>query len=159
MHKRNHAGGGLPGKDLRDPRSPRYHADLKGVAVRLPKDRIDLALQIVRTRQEHALRDGKTAPVKMSEIIRYAFDLGMYELQIREAISRFTSKHRPFTIAEVADLVRLPEHLLRKEFAARGIQVPNATVPEAHWPMADANLVPIDEEPEPKPAVQIRPAP
>ncbi|MBI2077031.1 MAG: hypothetical protein HYT80_01485 [Euryarchaeota archaeon] len=134
---RKKGGGGPPGKDLTHPRSPRYQADLMGVAVRLPKDRIDLALQIVRSREEHALRDGRVAPVKLSEVIRHVVDLGMYELQVREAVQRMTRKGRPYTLPEVADHVRLPESLLRKELAARGVQVPPPITVEAPWPQFD----------------------
>lgn len=142
MSSRKKGGGGGPGTDLVHPRSPRYQADLMGVAVRLPKDRIDLAMQIVRSREEHALRDGRVARVKLSEVLRHVVDLGMFELQVREAVQRMTRKGRPFTLEEVADHVRLPESLLRKELAARGVQVPSPIAIETPWPQFDPPLGP-----------------
>ena len=165
MSNRKKGGGGRPGKDLTTPGSPRYNADLVGVAVRLPKDRVDLVLQIIRSRNEHARRDGRTAPVKLSEVIRYAFELGIYEMQIREAVARMTSKARPFTLQEVAELVKLPEMLLRKELTARGVNLPPPSVSETPWPGADPlrSVAPVEpavaEEPAPIEPVLVRPAP
>lgn len=164
MSNRKKGGGGLPGKDLTTPGSPRYNADLVGVAVRLPKDRVDLVLGIIRSRNEHARRDGRTAPVKLSEVIRYAFDLGIYEMQVREAVARMTSKNRPFSLQEVAELVKLPEVLLRKELGARGVNLPPPSLSETPWPRPDAprqapEAQPVMEEPKPIDPVQIRPAP
>ena len=126
-----------------------------GVAVRLPKDRVDLAMRIVRSREEHALRDGRVAPVKLSEVIRHVVDLGMFELQIREAVQRMTRKGRPYTLPEVADHVRLPESLLRKELAARGVQLPSPITVEAPWPQFDPGRI----EPEPVEAEVVAEAP
>jgi hypothetical protein len=66
--RKSKGGGGLPGRDLTTPGSPRYNAELVGIAVRLPKDRVNLALKIIRTRNEHARRDGRTGRVKLSEV-------------------------------------------------------------------------------------------
>lgn len=165
MSNKKKGGGGLPGKDLTTPGSPRYHADLVGVAVRLPKDRVDLVSRIIRSRNEHARRDGRMAPVKLSEVIRYAFDLGIYEMQIREAVARMTSKARPFGLHEVAELVQLPEVLLRKELTARGVNLPPPSLSETPWPRADPprsaapSAEAIQEEPAPIDPVLVRPAP
>ncbi len=154
----------MPGKDLTTPGSPRHNADLVGVAVRLPKDRVDLVLEIIRSRNEHARRDGRMAPVKLSEVIRYAFDLGIYEMQVREAVARMTSKARPFSLQEVAELVKLPEVLLRKELTARGVNVPPPSPSETPWPRPDpprqaAMSQPLVDRPEPIDPVLVRPAP
>ena len=134
MAARMKGGGGLPGNDLVHPGSPRYRADLYGIAVRLPKDRVDLCMKIVQARAEHAQRDGRARPMKLSEVLRQVFDLGVYELQVREAVAAFTRKPRLFSLREVADHVRLPEPLLRKELAARGIQVAASEEDVAPWP-------------------------
>lgn len=127
-------GGGTPGTDLTSPGSPRYQADLTGVAVRLPTDRINLLLQIVSTRQEQARRDGRAPRFKLSELVRHVFELGMYELQVREAVARWTRRNRTTTLKEIADHVQLPEELIRRELAARGVQIPAFEPGEVAWP-------------------------
>lgn len=136
------AGGGSPGKDLTSPGSPRYQADLTGVAVRLPTDRINLLLRIIETREEHARRDGKVSRFKLSELVRHVFELGMYELQVREAVARWTKRHRTATLREIADHVQLPEDLIRRELAARGVTVPTFEPGEVGWPPADPRNAP-----------------
>lgn len=145
---RKRGGGGAAGSDLTHPRSPRYQADLMGVAVRLPTDRIDLAMRIVRSREEHALRDGKVARIKLSEVIRHVVDLGMFELQVREAVQRMTRKGRPYSLQEVSHHVRLPESLLRRELGARGVDLPPPMMVETPWPQFDP---PTSEAPQPEP--------
>jgi hypothetical protein len=129
MDERKAGGGGAPGADLSNPRSPRYKADLTGVAVRLPTDRINLLLSIVESRNERLLRDGGSSKIKLSELIRHVFDLGMYELQVQEAVNRWVRKNRTHTFREIADAVRLPEEQLRREFRARGIDLPPPAPP------------------------------
>lgn len=85
------------------------------------------------------------ARVKLSEVIRYAFDLGIYEMQVREAVARMTSKARPLTLQEVAELVHLPETLLRKELTARGVNLPAPLDSETPWPRPDPARTPTTE--------------
>jgi len=121
-------------------------------------------MQIIRSRNEHARRDGRMGRVKLSEVIRYAFDLGIYEMQVREAAARMTSKARPFSLQEVAELVKLPEVLLRKELTARGVNLPSPSLSETPWPRPDPprQTTPAEtlmEEPTPIDPVLVRPAP
>lgn len=141
------AGGGTPGTDLTSPGSPRYQADLTGVAVRLPTDRVNLLLQIVATREEQARREGRPPRFKLSELVRHVFELGMYELQVREAITRWTKRHRTLTLKELGDHVQLPEDLIRREFTARGISLPAFQTGEVGWPPTG----PTDGEGKPPP--------
>jgi hypothetical protein len=87
-------------------------------------------------------------------------------MQIKEAVARMTSKGRPFTLTEVSELVQLPESLLRKELAARGVQLPPPGPAEIPWPRSDPSPTPVpdlqaEEEADGPPIdpVSIRPTP
>jgi hypothetical protein len=138
LDERKAGGGGPPGADLTNPQSPRYQAVLTGVAVRLPTERIRLLQAIVESRNEKQQVAGSATKTKLSELVRHVFDLGMYELQVQEAVSRWARRNRTQSLEEIAQAVRLPLDLVRRELKARGMVLPDLVPNSADGPPPSA---------------------